>query len=368
MTASIALKTKQVYQHAVEQASVSLLRQPQLSMADELKLLAGQLQQHEERDVYGSGALINDFENEVAQLLGKPAALFLPTGTLAQPLALRIHAAQRQRNGVALHPTSHLMLHEQMGFEALWQLNGTTTGFASKPITLDDLKSVQTDDLGSVLLELPMREIGGQLPDWDDLVAQSQWARENNIAMHLDGARLWQVPTAYNCSLTEICELFDSVYVSFYKDLGAISGAVLAGSEAFIEQARVWARRAGGNIITQYPQVLSARYSLRENLPVIPDAVGYAKALGEALNRFEGLRVNPQVPQTAMFHLHFPLPAGQLAEKINEYTANAGVVILPLPRAELDGKAICEISIGRNAMSRPQNFWLQHFKRFLETC
>ncbi|WP_417436389.1 threonine aldolase family protein [Idiomarina abyssalis] len=367
MTTSITVKTKQAYQHAAEQASTSLLRQSQPGMADELKLLSEQLQGNEKRDVYGSGALINDFEDDVAKLLGKPAALFLPTGTLAQPLALRIHADQRQRNGVALHPTSHLMLHEQMGFEALWQLNGTTTGFANKPITLDDLKSVQTDDLAAVLLELPMREIGGQLPDWDDLVAQSQWARQHNIAMHLDGARLWQVPSAYDCSLPEVCELFDSVYVSFYKDLGAISGAILAGSEAFIEQAKIWARRAGGNIITQYPQVLSARYGLRENLPIMPDAVNYAKALGEALNELEVLKVNPEIPQAAMFHIHFALPANKLGEKITDYASNTGVMLLPLPRAEINDEAICEISIGRNAMSQPQSFWLRHFKAFLET-
>ena len=105
MTASITEKTKHAYSRVAEQASSSLLRQPQRSMADELHLLAYEVEQNEKRDVYGSGALINDFEGEVAKLLGKPAALFLPTGTLAQPLALRIHADQRQRNGVALHPT-----------------------------------------------------------------------------------------------------------------------------------------------------------------------------------------------------------------------------------------------------------------------
>ncbi|MCK7459878.1 threonine aldolase family protein [Idiomarina aminovorans] len=367
MTLSISAKTKQAYHHAAEQANASLLRQPQLSMADELRLLAEQLEQNEKRDTYGSGKLINDFEDDVATLLGKPAALFLPTGTLAQPLALRIHADDRQKNGVALHPTSHLMLHEQMGFEALWQLNGTTTGFAEKPLTLSDLKSVQSNDLAACLLELPMREIGGQLPEWDDLVEQSQWARQHNIAMHLDGARLWQVPTAYDCSMTEVCELFDSVYVSFYKDLGALSGAVLAGSEAFIEQAKIWARRAGGNIITQYPQILSAHYGLRENLPVLPDAVHYAKTLGKALNDLDDIRVNPETPQVAMFHLHFKLTAEQLSAKVTNYIGNTGVVILPLPRAEKDGEAICEISIGRNAMSKPQSYWLRHFKAFLET-
>jgi threonine aldolase len=367
MTLSIPEKTKQAYSRASDQASSSLLRQPQRSMADELRLLADELSSNEERDVYGSGSLINDFEDEVAKLLGKPAALFLPTGTLAQPMALRIHADQRQRNGVALHPTSHLMLHEQMGFEALWRLNGTTTGKPNQPITLGDLKAVQTNDLGSVLLELPMREIGGQLPEWDDLVEQSQWARANNIAMHLDGARLWQVPEAYQCSLAEVCELFDSVYVSFYKDLGAISGAILAGSDAFIEQAKVWARRAGGNLITQYPQVLSARRGLRETLPIMSDAVNYSRALGDALNELDGLRVNPEKPQTALFHVHFPLGVETLSKKIVDYVSNTGVVILPLPRAEKDGETICEIPIGRNAISQPQSFWLRHFKAFLET-
>jgi threonine aldolase len=212
-----------------------------------------------------------------------------------------------------------------------------------------------------------MREIGGQLPNWDDLVSQSEWARANDIAIHLDGARLWQVPAAYDCSLAEVCELFDSVYVSFYKDLGAISGAVLAGSEAFIEQAKVWARRAGGNVITQYPQIISARRGLRENLPLMEDAVSYSRALGDALNELNGIRVNPEKPQTAMFHLHFAINAEDLSRKIIDYVSNTGVVILPLPRAEISGEAICEIPIGRNAMSQPHSFWLRHFKAFIET-
>lgn len=99
----------------------------------------------------------------------------------------------------------------------------------------------------------------------------------------------------------------------------------------------------------------------------MPDAVNYAKALGEALNELEMLKVNPEIPQAAMFHLHFALPANTLGEKITDYASNTGVMLLPLPRAEINGEAICEISIGRNAMSQPQSFWLRHFKAFLET-
>lgn len=367
MAVSISAANTQAYQQAVAQADISLLRSKQLSMPDELRVLADELTADESRDVYGSGALINDFENEVAQLLGKPAALFLPTGTLAQPLALRIHADQQQRNGVALHPTSHLMLHEHMGFEALWGLNGTTTGTTDTPITLSDFQAIHTADLGSVLLELPMREIGGQLPEWSDLVSQSEWARAQNIALHLDGARLWQVPAAYGCTLADVCELFDSVYVSFYKDLAAVSGAILAGSEAFIEQAKIWARRAGGNLITQYPQIVSARRALRDKLPTMADAVTYSRALGKALDSLEGAAVTPQTPQVAMFHLRFPVSANTLTEKIADYAQQTGVVLLPMPRAEVDGEVICEIPIGQNAMSQTREFWLRHFNAFLTT-
>ena len=73
------------------------------------------------------------------------------------------------------------------------------------------------------------------------------------------------------------------------------------------------------------------------------------------------------MPQVAMFHLHFALKANELSEKITDYASNTGVVLLPLPRAEMNDEAICEISIGRNAMSQPQSFWLRHFKAFLET-
>ncbi|WP_300320325.1 hypothetical protein [Idiomarina sp.] len=68
-----------------------------------------------------------------------------------------------------------------------------------------------------------------------------------------------------------------------------------------------------------------------------------------------------------MFHLHFAINEEDLSKKIIDYVNNTGVVILPLPRAEINGEAICEIPIGRNAMSQPQSFWLRHFKAFIET-
>jgi threonine aldolase len=81
-------------------------------------------------------------------------------------------------------------------------------------------------------LELPQREIGGLLPEWDDLVAQAAWTRERGIALHLDGARLWEAAPFYERSYAEIAGLFDSVYVSFYKGLGALAGPRLRATRS----------------------------------------------------------------------------------------------------------------------------------------
>jgi threonine aldolase len=170
-------------------------------------------------DRYGDGGVVEELETHLAHLLGKPAAAFFVSGTMAQQIALRIHADRRSTRTVAFHPTSHIDLHEGRAFERLHGLIGRPVGDPFQLLTLESLEAV-AEPLAALLLELPQREIGGQLPEWEDLTAQVDWARERGAAVHLDGARLWQCPDAYQLPLDEIAGLFDTVYVSFYKDLG----------------------------------------------------------------------------------------------------------------------------------------------------
>lgn len=211
-----------------------------------------------------------------------------------------------------------------------------------------------------------MREIGGQLPSWDDLQAQAQWAREHNIAVHIDGARLWHCPAYYQRSLADICDLADSVYVSLYKDIGGIAGAVLAGREAFITEAKRWSRRAGGNLISMYPYILAAEKGLEDNLAAIDKAVQYAKELGSLLGSIDGVTVNPQEPQAAMFHLHIDRDEEALIQAITDYANATGVVVLPLPRARINHQCMCEISVGRRTMQQPPAFWQNHLSACLQ--
>ena len=253
-------------------------------------------------DHYGEGEIINGFEQEVAELLGKEAAVFMPSGTMCQQIVLRLWADRRGSNRVAFHPTCHLEIHEFQGYQWLHGLHARLVGHPARLMTLDDMKAV-AEPLGALLLELPQREIGGQLPTWDELIAIIGWAREQGIPLHLDGARLWECQPFYQRPYTEIAALFDTVYVSFYKGLGGLAGAILAGSTEIIAQARIWQRRHGGNLIRLYPYVLSARQGLRERLGRMAEYHEKAVEIAAALSALPQIEIVPNPPQTNMMHL-----------------------------------------------------------------
>ncbi|HEU5470335.1 MAG TPA: beta-eliminating lyase-related protein [Actinophytocola sp.] len=250
------------------------------------------------------------FERRMAELLGKPAAVMFPSGTMAQQVALRIHADRRGIRSVAFHPRCHLEVHEHKGYAAVHGLVAALVGDGFSLITLADLAELR-EPIAALLLELPQRDIGGQLPGWEDLVAQTGWARERGAAVHLDGARLWEAQPFYDRPHAEIAALFDTVYVSLYKGLMGISGAMLAGEQDVIDHARVWRDRLGGNVDRCWPLVLPAERGLAELMPRMAEFADRARSLAAALAALPGVHVVPDPPQTPMFHLH--LDAGQRA-------------------------------------------------------
>lgn len=113
-----------------------------------------------ESDIYGNGAVIENFETKIAKILGKQSAVFFPSGTMAQQIALRIWADRKENRCVAYHPLSHLEIHEQDGLKELQQITPILLGTANRLLTIDDIKSLR-EPVSSVLIELPQREIAG---------------------------------------------------------------------------------------------------------------------------------------------------------------------------------------------------------------
>ena len=253
-------------------------------------------------DRYGEGELLRGFEQEIAALLGTEAAVFMPSGTMAQQIALRVWAERRRLPSVAFHPTCHLEIHEERGYERLHGLSARLVGARTALLTLADLERM-AEPVAALLLELPQRELGGILPAWDDLTAIAAWAKREGVALHLDGARLWETRPFYGREYAEIAGLFDSVYVSLYKGLGAIAGSVLAGPASFIAEARVWQRRHGGTLVSVYPLVLSAKAGLAARLARMGQYHEKAVAIARRLSVIPDLVVIPDPPHTNMMHL-----------------------------------------------------------------
>ena len=253
-------------------------------------------------DLYGHGGVVADLEQQIAELLDKPAAAFLPSGTMAQAATLRVHADARTSRTVLWHPHCHPARNEDQAYSRLHGLVGREVGAAIRLLTLDDLRKV-AESAAALVLELPQRDLGGQLPSFDELTAQVGWARERGTATHLDGARLWEAAAGYGRSPAEIASLFDTVYVSFYKGIGALPGCCVAGSAADIAQVKEWRHRLGGTLYALWPAAASARNRLPVALAEMPARMEHALAIAEALVEVPGVRPVPRVPQTPMMHL-----------------------------------------------------------------
>lgn len=277
-------------------------------------------------DAYGNGHIINDFEEKLAGMLGKEKAIFYPSGTMAQQIALRIRCDEKEIYRVAYHPYCHLEIYEEDGLKELHAIETKLLGDKNRVFTLEDLKQVR-EPLAALLIELPQRSIGGQLPSWDELVEICSYCKEKGIYTHLDGARVWEVLPYYKKSLEEIASLFDSVYVSFYKGIGAVAGAILAGSADFMEKARVWKRRYGGDIISLYPYVVTADYYLEQRLSKMSQYYEGAKEIAAYFNGLNHVRTLPEIPVSNMFHVYMELDYEQAIKALIDTMDTYGIGI-----------------------------------------
>jgi threonine aldolase len=304
-------------------------------------------------DVYGEGESVQRLESRVADLLGQEAAAVFPSGTMAQQIALRIWCERRGCWTVAFHPQCHLEVHEEQGYEHLHGLHARVVGERHGLITLEDLEAI-AEPVGALLLELPQRNLGGQLPAWDDLVAQTAWARERDIAVHLDGARLWQCGPYYGRELREIAELFDTVYVSLYKDLGGLGGCVLAGSGDVIAEAKVWRVRHGGRLSSFEAIALSAERGLDEVLPQMPAFVSKAQEIGAALAGLNGVEVVPDPPQVAMLHVFVRAELDRVRDALLDIAEERQTLIAGwfFP-TQLPSVQVTELAIGPSTLDVP---------------
>jgi threonine aldolase len=209
-----------------------------------------------EEDFYSNGGVIAQLEARCAEILGKEAALWVPTGTLANHLALRRHCAQTHAHKAIVSEQSHIYRDsgdcvQRLSNIALVPLAPGQPNFSREQLVHEiggqTSNRVHTP-IGAVSIESPVRRAEGQFMSWEEMQDITQYCKSEGIRTHLDGARLWMMSEATGILVSDYASLFDSVYVSLWKYFDAPFGAILAGSTDFIRNLHHERRMFGASL------------------------------------------------------------------------------------------------------------------------
>ncbi|KAK0208511.1 pyridoxal phosphate-dependent transferase [Desarmillaria ectypa] len=212
-------------------------------------------------------------EDHIAQLTGKEAGLFMPSGTASNQIALRTHLKQPPYTVLCDH-RGHIHKYE-VGGTPFHSGAAMTTLIPSNGhhLTLSEVEDnvIYDTDVHLAPTEVISLEntLNGTIFPQDEIIAISEFARSHNIKMHLDGARLWHVAVETGLSMKELCDPFDTVSLCFSKGLGAPIGSCLVGPKEFITKARRFRKLFGGGMRQTGILAASAAYALNNNFPIL---------------------------------------------------------------------------------------------------
>jgi threonine aldolase len=265
-----------------------------------------------EPDGYLSGGSVQELETTFAKMLGKERAVFVPTGTLANHLALRVLCGEKSR--VLVQSESHIYCDSMDCVERLSHLNMVPLAEGRATFTLKEVEIAVNRatngpfplQIGAISIECPVRRKQGEVFQFDEMKKISSYAKERGIKLHLDGARLFIASAYTSISPAEYGALFDTVYISLYKYFGAGTGAVLAGPKTVIEKVGQARKLFGGGLLHAWPYTAVALHFAEGFLDRFRKAVGVARALFDALGQRSGFRVEGIPHGTNIFRLHVP--------------------------------------------------------------
>jgi threonine aldolase len=251
-------------------------------------------------DVYGEDPTVNELEARAADRVGKEAALYVPTGTMGNQIAARVHTERGQE--VLADRKSHVVKYELGGFAQhaglqVRMLDADPRG-APTPEQIDE--SYVAEDLhragtGLLCLENTHNARGGLAIEPETSAAAADAAHDRDVPVHVDGARIFNAATALDVPVTDLTDPVDSVMFCLSKGLGAPVGSMLAGSDEFIERARRTRKLFGGGM-RQAGIVAGPGLEALENVDDLAADHEHARLLADGLNEIDGVDV--QEPET----------------------------------------------------------------------
>lgn len=284
-------------------------------------------------DVFGEDPTVLELEAETAALLGKEAAVFTVSGTMANQLAVRAHTEPGDE--IILDAQSHLYYYEGGGPAALSGVmcrciegdRGVFSGAAVESVLRPANLHFPRTKL--VCIETTHNRGGGKIWPLEGIEEVAKIARTNGLQMHLDGARLWNATAATGIAEKQFAAPFDTVSVCFSKGLGAPVGSALVGSKALIDRSRRFRKMLGGGMRQVGIIAAGALYALRNHRSRLPEDHANAKALAQGIAGSKKLEVAPDEVETNMVRFRVPgVPAKETMEKLRAQ----GVLVLAADR------------------------------------
>ncbi|MFW5921542.1 MAG: GntG family PLP-dependent aldolase [Myxococcota bacterium] len=301
-------------------------------------------------DALGEDPTARRLEARAAELLGKEAALFVPSGTMANQIALMLHC--RPGDEVILGETSHIA-HYEAGAGAAWAGVQFVQAGEGGPFSPRDMsaaikpRAYYMPRTRLVALENTHNRAGGRVFPQDDVVAVAERAHELGLAVHLDGARIWNAAVASGRSEAELAAPADTVTACFSKGLGAPVGSVIAGSRDHVQQARRLRRMLGGGMRQVGVLCAAALHALEHHRERLAEDHANARRLAEGLSRVPGLACEPAAVETNIVMCQVPEGG---AEELAERLAQRGVGVQPVARSLL--RAVTHLDVDAQAVDR----------------
>lgn len=282
-------------------------------------------------DVFGEDPTVQTLEAETASLLGKEAAVYVPSGTMSNQMALRIHT--QPGDEVILEADAHIRHYEGGAAAGLSGLQLFPVQGERGIMTADQVRSAirgqhEWDPRTSlVCVENTHNRAGGTVYPVDVIQGISETAREHGLAMHLDGARLWNAAVASGTSEADYAAHFDTISVCLSKGMGAPVGSLLAGSSEHIAKARR-ARKAFGGGMRQVGIIASAAlHALRHHRADLQTDHDHARLLANELSAFSAVQLDPNGVETNI--VMFDVTDGRTAIDVLQELAEVGVLMVP---------------------------------------
>lgn len=297
-------------------------------------------------DVFGDDPTVQELEIETAALLGKEAALFVPSGTMANQIAVRAHTEPGDE--LIIESQSHIYYYEGGGPAALSGVMCRCVNGQRGIFTAEDLQAAlrpadqHFPRTRMVCIENTHNRGGGRIWSLAELAPVAAAARNHGLSMHLDGARLWNASVASGVPEREYAALFDTVSVCFSKGLGAPIGSALVGSKAFIERARRFRKMFGGGMRQAGIIAAGALFAMRHHRARLAEDHANARLLAEGLAGIKGLEVAPSEVETNMVRFRvLTTSASEFAAKLR----SRGVLTLAVDASTIRAVTSLMVSI-----------------------